>query len=118
MENWSPTITNFKSPIFHQIVSNHQNSLYNSVAIAGLKCLSSLNYRLEWTARLKKCKIGKGNLYLTKDRFGKNETCCAEDNHSSSCASHGDVSSISCENKFPKTRTLKIANLKKSLIIS
>ena len=30
---------------------------------------------------LKKRKIEKGNLYLTKNSFGRNESCCAEDNH-------------------------------------
>ena len=29
----------------------------------------------------KKCKIGKGNLYLTENRFSWNEMCCASDNH-------------------------------------
>ena len=28
-----------------------------------------------------KRKIEKGNLYLTKNWFGKNESCCAKDNH-------------------------------------
>ena len=30
---------------------------------------------------LKKCKIGKGNLYSTKNQFGRKQICCAEDNH-------------------------------------
>ena len=29
----------------------------------------------------KKRKIGKENLYSTKNQLGRNETCCAEDNH-------------------------------------
>ena len=31
---------------------------------------------------LKKCKTVKRNLYLTKNRFGGNEICYAEENHS------------------------------------
>ena len=29
-----------------------------------------------------KCKIGKENLYVTKNWFARNKICCAEDNHS------------------------------------
>ena len=34
-----------------------------------------------WWFCSEKRKIGKGNLYLTKNQFGRNEICCAEDNH-------------------------------------
>ena len=30
---------------------------------------------------LKKRKIGKRNMYLTKNQFGRNEICCAKDSH-------------------------------------
>ena len=33
----------------------------------------------------KKCKIGKGNLYLTENRLSWNEMCCASDNHNYMC---------------------------------
>ena len=33
----------------------------------------------------KKCKIGKGNLYLTEKRISWNEICCAADNHNYMC---------------------------------
>ena len=33
----------------------------------------------------KKCKIGKGNLYLTENWLGWNEMCCAADNHNYMC---------------------------------
>ena len=29
----------------------------------------------------KKCKIGKGILYVTENQFARNEICCAEDIH-------------------------------------
>ena len=35
-----------------------------------------------WVLCTKKRKIGNGNLYLTKNQFGGNETCCVEDNYS------------------------------------
>ena len=33
----------------------------------------------------KKCKIGKGNLYLIENRLSWNEMCCASDNHNYMC---------------------------------
>ena len=33
----------------------------------------------------KKCKIGKGNLYLTENQLSWNEVCCASDNHNYMC---------------------------------
>ena len=39
-----------------------------------------------------KRKIEKGNLYLTKNWFGKNESCCAKDNH--------NYMSSMCEKEF------------------
>ena len=39
-----------------------------------------------------KRKIEKGNLYLTKNVFGKNESCCAKDNH--------NYMSSMCEKEF------------------
>ena len=29
----------------------------------------------------KKCKIGKENLYVTKNQLKRNQNCCVEDNH-------------------------------------
>ena len=33
----------------------------------------------------KKCKIGKGNLYLSENRISRNEMLCAADNHNNMC---------------------------------
>ena len=54
-------ITNFKTPFLS--VSGHQNMLYNSVANAGLKCLSQLNYTVHFgNLKQKKMRFEIGNL--------------------------------------------------------
>ena len=35
--------------------------------------------------KVKKCKIGKGNLYLAENRISRNEMWCAADNHNYMC---------------------------------
>ena len=65
---------------------------------------------------------GKGNLYLTKNRFGRKETCCAENNHSysSNISGNSQIRTLIKE-LLAKYRILKklpkISHIKKLVIL-